>query len=226
MAKTKKTSLIQLKNITKIYNNGEDNEFKALSQINLEIQEGEFVAIMGPSGSGKTTLMNILGALDTPTSGRYYVTGRDISNLSGNELAYFRNQDVGFVFQQFNLLPRASVKRNVLLPTLYGHIENKEERVLEVLDTVGIKDKINNKPNQLSGGQIQRVAIARALIMKPSIIMADEPTGNLDSKTGKGIMELFRDLNSQGHTIIMITHEKNIAEFADRIIRLKDGEIV
>ncbi len=218
--------LIELNNISKSYNLNKDNEFKALKGVDLVIERGEFVAIMGPSGSGKSTLMNILGALDTPTHGSYTINGIDISKYSEDQLATFRNKDVGFVFQQFNLLPRINVRDNVLLPTLYGYIENKEQRLTEVLTKVGLLEKINNKSNQLSGGQIQRVAIARALIMNPSIIMADEPTGNLDTVTSQEIMHIFKKLNEEGNTIILVTHEEDIAAYAKRIIRLKDGQII
>ena len=219
-------SLIKLVNIKKVYNNGQTNEFVALKGINLEVNKGEFIAIMGPSGSGKTTLMNILGALDTASSGNYLIKGKDISKLNQDELADFRNKDVGFVFQQFNLLPRISLKDNVLLPTIYGSIENKETKLKEVLSRVGLLEKMNNKPNQLSGGQIQRAAIARALMMEPSIIMADEPTGNLDTNTSKEIMKIFQEINELGNTIILVTHEDDIAAYAKRKIKLKDGLIV
>lgn len=218
--------LIELKNISKSYNLNKDNEFRALKGVDLIIDKGEFVAIMGPSGSGKSTLMNILGALDTPDRGTYTINGVDISKYTDDQLASFRNKDVGFVFQQFNLLPRINVRDNVLLPTLYGYVENKDEKLKEVLTKVGLLDKINNKSNQLSGGQIQRVAIARALIMNPSIIMADEPTGNLDTKTSQEIMNIFKNLNEEGNTIILVTHEEDIAAYANRKIRLKDGQII
>lgn len=223
---SKQPHLIELKNVSKSYNKNKDNEFVALKSIDLVIDKGEFVAIMGPSGSGKSTLMNILGALDTPSRGTYIINGVDISNYSEDEFAAFRNKDVGFVFQQFNLLPRINVRQNVLLPTLYGQIPDKEERLKQVLTKVGLLEKISNKSNQLSGGQIQRVAIARALIMNPSIIMADEPTGNLDTKTSAEIMKIFKSLNEEGNTIILVTHEEDIAAYAKRIIRLKDGEVM
>ena len=217
--------LIKLQNITKVYNQSKENEFTALKKIDLKINKGEFVAIMGPSGSGKTTLMNILGALDAPTEGNYFIKGKDISKYSENELATFRNKDVGFVFQRFNLLPRNNVRENILLPTLYGFVKDKQKKLEEVLDKVGIFDKMNSKPNQLSGGEVQRVAIARALMMEPSIIMADEPTGNLDTKTADGVMDILAGLNKEGNTIIVVTHEEDVAKYAKRIIRLRDGMI-
>lgn len=216
--------MIALKNVTKEYGEGE-NAFQALKGIELEIAKGEFISIMGPSGSGKSTLMNILGALDRPTGGQYLLDGQDVGSLDDEELAEFRNKGVGFIFQQFNLLPRTSVYDNVSLPGLYGGLSQLDRRVKEVLGKVNLLDKIQNKSNQLSGGQIQRVAIARALVMQPSIIMADEPTGNLDSKTSHEIMEILQDLHAQGNTIILITHENDIASYAQRQIRLKDGEI-
>ncbi len=218
--------LIKLENITKTYNQGKDNAFRALKGVDLEIEAGDFIAIMGPSGSGKTTLMNILGALDTPTSGSYYLKETDISKFNDSQLADFRNQQVGFVFQQFNLLPRMSVLDNVLLPTVYGHLPDRNAKAIEVLKRVGLGEKIHSRPNELSGGQIQRVAVARALIMNPAIIMADEPTGNLDSKTSHEIMELLANLNADGNTIILVTHEEDIAAFAKETIRMKDGIIV
>lgn len=219
-------TLIELKNIIKTYNRGQDNEFKALKGVDLTIDKGEFVAIMGPSGSGKTTLMNILGALDTPSSGQYYLKGEDISKFNNAALADFRNREVGFVFQQFNLLPRFNVLDNVLLPTIYGELSQPQERAIEMLKRVGLESKVYSKPNQLSGGQVQRVAIARALVMSPSIIMADEPTGNLDSKTASEIMQLFTDLNKDGNTIILVTHSDEVAEVANRKIKVRDGVVL
>ena len=223
MKSINKEPLLQLKHIHKVYNPGQDNEFEALKGIDLNIDKGEFIAVMGPSGSGKSTLMNIMGALDRPTTGSYIVKGENISDYSSNQLADFRNGDVGFIFQQFNLLPRLSVAENVLLPTLYGHIDDKDAKLKEVLGKVGLEKKLHNKPNQLSGGEVQRVAIARALIMNPSIIMADEPTGNLDSATSQKILEVLNKLHKDGNTIILITHEDDIAAYAQKIIRIKDG---
>lgn len=217
--------LISLRKINKIYGEG-SNSFYALKDLNLDINKGEFVAIMGASGSGKSTLMNILGALDRPTSGEYLIHGKDISKMKDSELADFRNSQVGFVFQQFNLLNKTNVYDNVALPALYGHVEDVDKRIMEVLDIVNLRSKIKNKPNQLSGGQMQRVAIARALLMSPSIIMADEPTGNLDSTTAYEIMDTIAKLHDDGNTIILVTHEVDIAEYADRIITLKDGNII
>jgi len=223
----KRKVIISLKNITKTYGNG-DQGYEALKGISLNISEGEFVAIMGPSGSGKSTTMHILGALDTPTSGQYFLKGKDISSYNSDELAYIRNREIGFVFQSFNLLPRTTVLKNVERPMIYAGIpaEKREKRAMESLKLVEIETKANNLSNHISGGQIQRVAIARALVMKPAIILADEPTGNLDSKTAHEIMVFFQQLNKEGHTIVLITHEDDIAAFAKRIIRLKDGKIV
>ena len=218
-------NVIVLENISKTNKTGDEPTI-ALSEINLEIKEGEFVAIMGPSGSGKSTLMHILGLLDTSTSGKYLLDGEDVSRLSQNDQAQIRNQKIGFVFQQFNLLPKTTVLDNVLLPTIYGNSANSVEKAKKVIADLGLTDRINHKSNQLSGGQIQRVAIARALMMNPSIILADEPTGNLDTKRSKEIMEIFRKINGDGATIILITHEMDIARFTKRIIRLEDGKII
>ena len=200
---------------------------QALKGVNLSIDKGEFVSIMGPSGSGKTTLMNIIGCLDTPTSGSYYLNNQSISELNDNELAMIRNKEIGFVFQSFHLLAKNSALDNVLLPLKYAGKNSIESliRAREVLGQVGLSDRINHGPSELSGGQQQRVAIARALVNKPSILFADEPTGNLDSQTGNYVMDLFKELNQQGQTIILITHEDNIANKSDRIINIKDGLI-
>lgn len=216
--------LIRLEKVSKTYGSG-DNAFQALKNVNLTINKGDFVAIMGPSGSGKSTLMNILGALDRPTEGRYLLKGVDVGNLSESNLAKFRNQEVGFVFQQFNLLPRTSVFDNVALPGIYGQVKSLEKRVFEVLKEVGLESKARNLPSQISGGQMQRVAIARALLMNPSIIMADEPTGNLDTKTSQGVMDLFTEINARGNTVILITHEPDIAAYAKKVIKIRDGEV-
>ena len=216
--------MIELKKVTKTYGEG-DNAFQALKSINLKINKGDFVAIMGPSGSGKSTLMNILGALDKPTTGTYLLNKEDVGKLSDSKLADFRNREVGFIFQQFNLLKRTSVYDNVAMPGLYGGLPKLNEHIREVLKDVGLTDKINNKSNELSGGQIQRVAIARALLMNPAIIMADEPTGNLDSKATKEILDIFLEINARGNTIILITHEPYIAAYAQRTIKLFDGKI-
>lgn len=218
-------AIMTLKNITKVYKTGDENTV-ALDNISLDIQEGEFVAIMGPSGSGKSSLMHIIGILDTATKGMYCLNGQDVSKLSSSKQAEIRNNEIGFVFQQFNLLPRTTVTDNILLPTIYGKTHNPEKRADELAEEVGLGDKKHNKSNQLSGGQIQRVAVARALVMNPSIILADEPTGNLDTKTSKEIMDLFKEINNKGATIVLITHEADIAKYAKRVIRLLDGKIV
>jgi len=201
----------------------------ALTNVSLGIKKGEFAALVGRSGSGKSTLMHIMGALDTPTKGEVFIEGKNISNLSESQLAKIRNQKVGFVFQQFNLLPKISAIHNVEIPLIYSGIANNQKRkklAIAMLKKLGLGDRLKNHPNQLSGGQQQRVAIARALINKPSIVLADEPTGNLDTKTGKAIMQIFKDLHKEGNTIIMVTHEKALARQAERQIYLKDGKIV
>jgi putative ABC transport system ATP-binding protein len=199
----------------------------ALREISLEIERGEYVAIMGPSGSGKSTLMNLLGCLDTATSGRYELNGTDVSEMNDNELAEIRNREIGFVFQTFNLLPRSTALHNVELPLIYSGLSGEERRqmALEALEHVGLGDRIHHKPNELSGGQRQRVAVARALVNKPSILLADEPTGNLDSKTGREIMGLFGELSRKGNTLIVVTHEETVARHARRILRIMDGLI-
>jgi putative ABC transport system ATP-binding protein len=197
----------------------------ALQSISIKINRGEYVAFMGPSGSGKSTLMNIVGCLDTPTSGTYILNNKDVSHMTENELADIRNREIGFVFQTFNLLPRATALENVALPLIYAGLgkSERDEKAMQTLENVGLADRADHKPNELSGGQRQRVAIARALVNDPSIILADEPTGNLDSKTSYDIMDLFHDLHESGNTIIMVTHEDDIAHYAHRIVRLRDG---
>lgn len=202
-----------------------NNTVRALQEISISIDRGEYVAFMGPSGSGKSTLMNIVGCLDTPSSGTYVLNGQMVSDMTENQLAEIRNKEIGFVFQTFNLLPRASALENVALPLVYAGYNryDREEKAMEALESVNLADRYHHKPNELSGGQRQRVAIARALVNNPSIILADEPTGNLDSKTSYDIMALFQELHDKGNTIIMVTHEDDIAHYAHRIIRLKDG---
>ncbi|KKP69174.1 MAG: Antimicrobial peptide ABC transporter ATPase [Candidatus Moranbacteria bacterium GW2011_GWE1_35_17] len=219
--------MIECKNIQKIYVNG-DVETKALKGISFKIDKGEFVSIIGPSGSGKSTLMHILGALDSPTDGTYFLDGAEVSKLDDDELSDLRRNKIGFVFQSFNLLPRTSVMRNVMMPLIYSGIDRtkREEKARECLRYAGMdEDKFYNLSNQLSGGQMQRVAIARALINDPAIILADEPTGNLDTKTSHLVMNALKELNDKGHTVVLITHEMEVAQYANRIITIRDGEI-
>ena len=220
------SSIIKLENIQKSYYMGKQ-ELKVLKGISLEVFKNEYVALMGPSGSGKSTLMNILGCLDSPTAGKYILNGEDVSKMEDDDLADVRNKEIGFVFQQFNLLPRLTAAENVALPLIYNGTSKKVrmELALEMLNRVGLSERSHHKPNELSGGQNQRVAIARALVNNPSIILADEPTGNLDSKTSDEIMHIFAKIQSEGNTVILVTHEEDIAENAHRIIRLKDGII-
>jgi putative ABC transport system ATP-binding protein len=219
-------NIIKIEHIAKIYWVGSE-EVHALADVSLTIEKNEYVAIMGPSGSGKSTLMNILGCLDTPTKGLYDFAGENVSQMNDNELASIRNRQIGFVFQTFNLLTRSDALHNVELPLIYAGISSSErkERAMNALKSVGLGDRMTHKPNELSGGQRQRVAVARALVTNPSIILADEPTGNLDSKTGEDIMKLFHQIHQDGNTIILVTHEEEIAKHAERIIRLRDGLI-
>ena len=219
--------MIKISHIFKIYKTGEI-EVKALDDVSFEVKKGEFVAIMGPSGSGKSTLMHLLGALDKPTKGNYFLGGDDVGKLDDDELAEIRNKKVGFVFQAYNLLPRTTALKNVMVPMIYGDVprEERTKKARKYLEMVGLGDRLYHTSSQLSGGEQQRVAIARALSMNPSILLADEPTGNIATKQAVEIMEIFQDLNEQGHTIVMITHEKEIAEYAKRIIHLRDGRIV
>lgn len=218
--------VIRIEGVSKHYLVG-GNQVKALDGVNLTISRGEFVAIMGPSGSGKSTMMNILGCLDTPTEGRYWLNGTDVSNMDDDALSDVRGREIGFVFQSFNLLPRYDALENVSLPLLYAGVPREERlrRAGEALIRVGLGERLHHKPNELSGGQRQRVAIARALINNPSLILADEPTGNLDTKTSDDIMSLFAQINSAGNTVVLVTHEEDVAECAGRIVRLRDGRI-
>ncbi len=221
-----KQELIRLEQLTKHYRVGTEI-VRALQSVSVSLYKNEYIALMGPSGSGKSTLMNILGCLDSPTSGSYYLNNNDVSKLVDNQLAEIRNKEIGFVFQTFNLLPRSTALDNVALPLIYSGISKteREKKALKVLDQVGLSDRVHHKPNELSGGQRQRVAVARALVNKPSIILADEPTGNLDSKTSIEIMGLFQEIHEAGNTIIVVTHEEDIALHAHRVIKLWDGEI-
>ena len=220
------SALIVLENIRKSYRLG-GVDIHALDGVDLSIHQNEFVALMGPSGSGKSTLMNVLGCLDSPTSGKYALNGKDVGSMRDRQLSEIRNTEIGFVFQSFNLLPRMSSLDNVALPLVYAGISSKQRRARaqEMLELVGLGDRLKNKPNQLSGGQRQRVAIARSLANSPSLVLADEPTGNLDSTTAQEIMEMLTKVNAQGNTIVVVTHEREIAEYAQRIIHLKDGRI-
>jgi putative ABC transport system ATP-binding protein len=218
--------IIRIEGLTKHYRIG-DEVIKALNGVDLSIRKNEYVALMGPSGSGKSTIMNIIGCLDTPTSGSYFLNGPDVAQLSDNELAEIRNKEIGFVFQTFNLLPRYSALDNVALPLVYAGVpkEERQERAKQALISVGLGDRLHHKPNELSGGQRQRVAVARALVNRPSIILADEPTGNLDTKTSHEIMGLFDDIHAAGNTIVIVTHEEDIARMARRIVRMRDGKV-
>jgi len=218
--------LIRIRSLCKLYSMGEET-VKALDAIDLTFERSEYVAIMGPSGSGKSTLMNIIGCLDTPSSGTYELNGNNVEEMDDDELARIRNREIGFVFQTFNLLPRLDCLRNVELPLIYAGVdaEEREERAIRALERVGLGDRIGHKPSELSGGQIQRVAIARALVNNPSLILADEPTGNLDTATSRDIMSIFSELSDAGNTILLITHEEDIANYAKRTIRLRDGKI-
>ncbi len=218
--------IIQIEQLTKIYHLGKV-KVEALRGVSFEINTGDFVSIMGPSGSGKSTLMHIIGCLDYPSGGKYFLSGQNVSKLNDNQLALFRNQKIGFVFQEFNLLPKATILRNVELPLTYNntHSKNKKQLAIQALEEVGLGNRLKHRPNEISGGQKQRVAIARALVNHPSIILADEPTGNLDSKTGQDIMKMIKKLHDDGNTIILVTHEPEIAQYSQRVLHLKDGLI-
>ena len=220
------TKVIKIEQLEKTYYLGKV-KVEALRGVSFEINTGDFVSIMGPSGSGKSTLMHIIGCLDYPTEGKYFLSGQDVSKLNDNQLALFRNQKIGFVFQQFNLLPKATILRNVELPLTYNNTnsKNKKRLAVQALEEVGLGDRLKHRPNEISGGEKQRVAVARALVNHPSIILADEPTGNLDSKTGQDIMNIIKKLHDDGNTIILVTHEAEIARYAKRVIHLKDGVI-
>jgi putative ABC transport system ATP-binding protein len=220
------TEIIHLEKISRHYHVGSET-VKALQEVDISINKNEFVALMGPSGSGKSTLMNVLGCLDTPTSGHYFLSGLDVSKMTDNELAEVRNKEIGFIFQTFNLLPRSTALENVMLPLIYAGVSKHERirRAEETLASVQLADRMHHRPNELSGGQRQRVAVARALVNKPSLILADEPTGNLDSKTSVEIITLLEEIHQMGNTIVLVTHEEDIAEHAHRIIRLRDGKI-
>jgi putative ABC transport system ATP-binding protein len=219
--------LISIRDLRKIYRMGDD-EVRALDGVDLEVERGEYLAIMGPSGSGKSTLMNLIGCLDTPSSGAYVLNGQGVSGLDDSELARIRNREIGFVFQTFNLLPRATALANVELPLIYARMASSKRRALarQALEQVGLGDRVKHQPNELSGGQRQRVAVARALVNRPSILLADEPTGNLDSRTSSEMMVLFDELNRSGNTIVLVTHEEDIAAHASRVVRLLDGRVV
>lgn len=218
--------MIQLENISKVYGDG-DTEVRALWEVNLEIKAGEYLAIMGQSGSGKSTMMHILGCLDRPTSGIYRLQGKDIAQLDDDERAHIRNRSIGFVFQEFNLLPQLSALDNVMLPMVYGGLspQKRKEQAIEVLERVGLGNRLKNRPNELSGGQKQRVAIARAIVNRPVLILADEPTGALDTTTSEEVMNLFSELNQQGLTVILVTHEPDVASFTERVILFRDGQV-